>query len=266
MKSKRAPRKLSGQPSPEILGVSTIRWEDMLAAHGGHVADLERENHRLALRTAEAERLAGDQAIGDIKARDDVVLDLRARLAARERARLSWPAEFIRFLKRAGNPMPRFQRTIRDSGQFDFSWYRHAYPDIRASGIDPIAHYVDHGFAEGRWPHRLFDTRHYLRSNPDVLESGVNPFAHYIRQGWREGRSPNPHFDIAWYIDQCPDLGRAPAEPLAHFLAHVAAQVPNPSPDFVVADYVKANPQTDFTLHNPLVHALHGEIPPMQAR
>ena len=42
---------------------------------------------------------------------------------------------------------------------------------------------------------RIFDSRWYLERNPDVADSGVNPLAHYLEQGAAEGRSPkNPNW------------------------------------------------------------------------
>ncbi len=35
---------------------------------------------------------------------------------------------------------------------FDPDWYLATYPDIRTAGIDPLAHYLQHGAIEGRWP------------------------------------------------------------------------------------------------------------------
>ena len=81
---------------------------------------------------------------------------------------------------------------IEASQRFDRYWYLELYPDVAASGIDPIDHYVRHGVAEGRDPCPDFDTRFYLQQNPDVKQSGINPFRHYIEHGFREGRMAMP--------------------------------------------------------------------------
>ncbi|MBU3076994.1 sulfotransferase family protein [Sphingomonas quercus] len=52
---------------------------------------------------------------------------------------------------------------IRNSGLFDADWYRAAYPDVAASGLDPATHYLRIGAAEGRNPSPLFDTGFYAR-------------------------------------------------------------------------------------------------------
>ena len=35
---------------------------------------------------------------------------------------------------------------------FDPDWYLASYPDVRVAGIDGLAHYMEHGAVEGRWP------------------------------------------------------------------------------------------------------------------
>jgi hypothetical protein len=52
---------------------------------------------------------------------------------------------------------------IRESGLFDENWYLRTYPDVKASGEDPIMHYLLVGAREGRSPSELFDTAFYAR-------------------------------------------------------------------------------------------------------
>jgi hypothetical protein len=47
----------------------------------------------------------------------------------------------------------------------------------------------------GRW----FDGDWYLLRNPDVRQVGIDPLAHYLRYGEAEGRYPSPWFNPAWY-------------------------------------------------------------------
>lgn len=83
----------------------------------------------------------------------------------------------------------RYQASIvRESGLFDETWYLKQYPDVEASGIDPILHYFKFGAAEGRWPTPDFDTLWYLEQNDDVRNSGINPFLHFIQYGKSEER------------------------------------------------------------------------------
>ncbi len=109
-------------------------------------------------------------------------------------------------------------REIGASGLFDADWYRAEYPDVVASKLDPVTHFVRHGAPEGRRPSPYFDTAFYLARNPDVATSGVNPFLHYLRSGAAEGRDPNPHFDGAAYLAAHPDVLLLGTNPLRHWL------------------------------------------------
>src|SRR5262249_18334750 len=76
---------------------------------------------------------------------------------------------------------------VRD--RFDREYYLATNPDVKKSGMDPVVHYLVHGWREGRNPTPDFSTIMYLMLNQDVLQSGTNPFYHYIRYGQHEGRS-----------------------------------------------------------------------------
>lgn len=88
--------------------------------------------------------------------------------------------------------------------------YIASYPDLIAafgnSADAGIAHYVNHGWYEGR--SATFDALKYIASYPDLIaaigtsaESGA---AHYIQDGLHEGRSAT--FDGLKYIASYPDL------------------------------------------------------------
>lgn len=101
---------------------------------------------------------------------------------------------------------------------FDAKHYLDRYPDVRASGVSPLRHYLRHGWREGRDPHAFFANDWYLYRNPDVLAAREVPLEHYVRIGWRQGRWPHPRFDPQDYLLRHPDVKRAGDEPLAHFL------------------------------------------------
>ncbi len=82
---------------------------------------------------------------------------------------------------------------------FDAAYYTDAHPDVRAAGIDPLAHYCEYGWIEGRRPNPYFDGHWYISRYPDVAQAGMNPLLHYIRHGEYEGRRPMPYFDPVWY-------------------------------------------------------------------
>ena len=73
-------------------------------------------------------------------------------------------------------------KTIKKSGLFDDRYYLKHYEDIRKLDIDPIKHYLDYGWKEGRNPSDRFDTNFYLESYPDIKNNGMNPLVHFITQ------------------------------------------------------------------------------------
>lgn len=78
---------------------------------------------------------------------------------------------------------------ILESGLFDADYYLERYPDVAASGIDPLSHYLDAGVREKRDPCEAFSTAGYLRRHQDVAALALNPLLHYIRHGRHEGRT-----------------------------------------------------------------------------
>nr|WP_246429706.1 methyltransferase domain-containing protein [Prosthecomicrobium pneumaticum] len=103
---------------------------------------------------------------------------------------------------------------------FDPLHYRAQARDPAEAEINPLVHYLVHGWRAGRSPHPAFDGDWYLAVNPDVLAAGENPLVHFLRHGAAEGRNPNPVFDIAAYRRLYPDVPGADAEPFLHFLQH----------------------------------------------
>jgi hypothetical protein len=61
---------------------------------------------------------------------------------------------------------------------------------VAAAGIDPLDHYHQFGWREGRDPSVGFDTTSYLAAYPDVVAAQVDPLAHFLQFGIHEGRSP----------------------------------------------------------------------------
>jgi hypothetical protein len=80
---------------------------------------------------------------------------------------------------------------IKRSGLFDRRYYLEEYRDVQAAGIDPLVHFVTHGWKEDRNPNPWFNTRFYLQSYQDVAQAYVNPLVHWLRWGKAEGRLPN---------------------------------------------------------------------------
>jgi glycosyltransferase involved in cell wall biosynthesis len=65
----------------------------------------------------------------------------------------------------------------------DPSWYLAQYPDVAAGRVDPVVHYLQSGWREGRDPRPDFSTLGYLALNDDVARSGQNPLIHYLHTG-----------------------------------------------------------------------------------
>jgi GT2 family glycosyltransferase/glycosyltransferase involved in cell wall biosynthesis len=125
----------------------------------------------------------------------------------------------VRFRNR-GNELRSQLRTLEKSRLFDRQWYRDTYPDVIASGIDPLAHYLLFGGFEGRLPNPAFDSEWYFSSNQDVRRAGINPLLHYILYGAKERRPTSPNFDTAFYLESNPDVAASHMNPLLHFLRH----------------------------------------------
>ena len=74
--------------------------------------------------------------------------------------------------------------------EFDVAFYLDQYPDIKRGRLDPVAHYIHHGWREGRDPAPWFSTAYYLSTYPDVRTIEVNPFYHYLVWGRQLGLAP----------------------------------------------------------------------------
>jgi hypothetical protein len=74
----------------------------------------------------------------------------------------------------------------------DAAYYLAGFPDGAAAARDPVAHFHQHGWRQGRDPAPWFDTSYYLAANDDVREAGIDPLLHYLRNGRAEGRAPRP--------------------------------------------------------------------------
>lgn len=129
------------------------------------------------------------------------------------------------------------------SAQFNVDWYLRTYSDVEASGIDPIAHWLKAGMAEGR----LIAPNVIVRSGAIANEQADG--------GWRifkwRGKSVSvlvtdptdaeefltfvsAHFDRGWYLKAYPDVEAAKVDPLFHWLFYGIQEGRLPGPDLVV--------------------------------
>jgi hypothetical protein len=159
------------------------------------------------------------------------------------------------------DPIEHYLRSASSDGRnpnplFDRTWYLAQYPDVRSAGLDPLVHYVRYGGFEGRDPNPLFDSDWYLAQYPDVRSAGLDPLVHYVRYGGFEGRDPNPLFDSDWYLAQNPEVGAARINPLEHYVLYGAAKGLAPNRLFKSRWYVEQHPDACATGLNPLAHYL----------
>ena len=138
-------------------------------------------------------------------------------------------------------------------------------PDVAAAGVDPLEHFLQSGYAEGRQAYAAvgpsivggFDAQHYLFHNPDVAAAGVDALAHYNTFGWHEGRNPNGWFDTAGYLAHYGDVAAAGANPLAALHAvRLDTRDAIHRPRFDTLGYLAANPDVAAGGANPLEHYL----------
>ena len=84
-------------------------------------------------------------------------------------------------------------------------------PDLFLGPL-PLCEYLE---SEAR---KLVDAEYYLRVNSDVLKLGLNPIEHYMQMGWKEGRAPNAWLDIDYLNGHAPVLLPRFSNPLVQLL------------------------------------------------
>lgn len=162
-------------------------------------------------------------------------------------------------VRRLALRLRRAVRLIRESELFDPDYYGHRNPIVASLGLDPLLHYLEHGWRAGLDPHPLFDTAFYLHENPDVHRSGINPLVHFVLRGAAERRDPCAQFDTSFYLDTNPEAGSSGTNPVTHYLREGAARGHDPHPLFHTRYYLARYPDVARSGMNPLVHyRLHG--------
>jgi len=173
-------------------------------------------------------------------------------------SRLPAPGPFTRLTRwlrfvtdiRAVRPGSQFRR------MFDAHYYLESYPDVKATGANPLWHFVTRGAFEGRNPHPLFDTKFYLSQCANSPSS--NALSDYLEHGDAKGRLPHPLFDPAFYTRRYPDVRQARMNPLLHYMLHGAVEGRKPHPLFQPDYYLKLCPSAR-NAENPLVYFAAGE-------
>ena len=77
---------------------------------------------------------------------------------------------------------------LKKSKLFNKKYYYENNKEVKDKNIDPIKHFLEKGWKEGKNPSNLFDVNFYLNNNKDVKEAGINPLIHYIKFGKKENR------------------------------------------------------------------------------
>jgi len=150
--------------------------------------------------------------------------------------------------------LARIMDVISRSGLFDTGWYALKHLGNDVLNIDPLVHYVLHGWHAGLDPAPLFSVSWYLKRNPDVLRNGSEPLSHYIQYGATEGRQPHPLFDGKWYEKKYPEVVEKGDNPLAHYL-HFGLDH-DPHQLFDTRWYLQKNLDVAEAGLNPLIHYL----------
>jgi len=74
------------------------------------------------------------------------------------------------------------RRLIATTGFFDGAWYASTYPDVAASGLDPLEHFLLVGVPARHDPGPAFSTHRYLAQNPWLEGRDIIPLVHFLNQ------------------------------------------------------------------------------------
>lgn len=161
-------------------------------------------------------------------------------------------------------------KAIKKTTLFDLAYYLDEYGDIKDSDMDPLIHYIFHGYKEGRIPSAEFNGNYYLKEYKDVAESGLNPLIHYTLFGKRELRVCNnknrlrrefnkikksQKFDEDWYLREYPEVKKLEMNPILHYLEFGAHLGFNPNETFDTNWYFKTYVEPNKI--NPFFHYLN---------
>jgi len=160
-------------------------------------------------------------------------------------------------------PLMHFMLTGEVEGRqphplFDTRWYLSMWPDVGRTRRSVLAHFLVHGSREGRDPHPLFSVEFYRAGLGGSRPIGENALVDYVTCGGDEGRAPHPLFDSAYYLEENPDVAAAGIDPLVHFTHFGAFEGRNPHPLFDVGFYLSQNRDVAASGVNPLIHYWYG--------
>ncbi len=92
---------------------------------------------------------------------------------------------------------------VEESGLYDEAYYRSQVPAFE--DLDPLNHYLTEGWRLGYDPSRSFSSFFYYSAYPDVEASKVSPLVHFVEHGRAEGRVGLPLDDMPSVPGEVPE-------------------------------------------------------------
>lgn len=125
----------------------------------------------------------------------------------------------VHYLRHGGTKVapPEWQSAVdydlaSGEGGVDRAWYLETYSDIARAEIDPVEHYLQIGWREGRDPRPDFSTSGYLKKHKDIAG---NPFLHYLRTSGAadSGETAVTEWQLLWEKGLLYPKGGQPPQP-----------------------------------------------------
>lgn len=151
---------------------------------------------------------------------------------------------------------------------WDAKWYVDRHPDVRATGLDPLFHYLRFGLAEGRDPGPYYELCRRLGSRHEEIRGDPRACALELIDDvqrdplFRLLDSPEATvrnsglFDERWYVTQYKDIQRSKLSPLRHYLLFGSHELRSPGPRFDAEAYVHEHGLSGRLPFNALLHYL----------
>jgi lipopolysaccharide biosynthesis protein len=76
-----------------------------------------------------------------------------------------------------------YAKCIEENRSIDLKFYKSQRPQNLAAQINPIAHYILWGEAQGLWANPNFSPRDYINNNPELADEIQHPLWHYLTVG-----------------------------------------------------------------------------------
>ncbi len=149
---------------------------------------------------------------------------------------------------------------------WDLKWYLARYPDVAASEIDGLYHYLSYGIAEGRNPGPYYNLINRFTLRHDALRQRPLEYATALIDDVHQ----NPLFDLlkdpaatlaasglfesVWYLERYADVRADGQDPLRHYVERGGSELRWPGPRFNPDTYIQeqglpTNPPVNVLLH-----------------